>query len=89
MEWIADGKWTHNEEDGEVDEFFDLIEGMIISAIRFPERKKILKYMSTNKHDPEIEAILARVDEELNRTALTEMEEELFEQLVSQHAPFY
>lgn len=89
MEWIADGKWTQNEEDGEVDEFFDLIEGMIIAAIRFPERKKILKYMSTNKHDPEIEAILARVDEELSRTALTEMEDELFEQLVSQHAPFY
>jgi hypothetical protein len=87
MEWLADDDWTYNEDDGEMDEFFDLLEGIIVAAIRFPERKKILKYMSTNKYDPKIEAILSRVDEELDRTALTEMEEELFVQLLDQFAP--
>jgi hypothetical protein len=87
MEWLADDDWIYNEDDGEMDEFFDLLEGIIVASIRFPERKKILKYMGTNKYDPKIEVILSRVDEELDRTALTEMEEELFEQLLDQFAP--
>lgn len=89
MEWLSDNNWPYNEDDGELDEFFDLINGAIIAAIRFPEWKKVLNYMSdSDKYDPEIEAILLRIDEELDRTEFTDMEEELFDQLIHQYASY-